>query len=72
MTNTRNIARLRREAAQLAINRRFLRDMAVACAEHEDWEHERELVESAIGYCEHCPIQGTCCVCGAYHGQDCA
>ena len=51
----------RRMAAQLATNRRFLYSEAIA----------RDLVESAIGYCPQCPIQGTCCVCGAYHGEDC-
>ena len=62
----------RRMAAQLATNRRFLRDMGIACAEEEYSEAiARDLVESAIGYCPQCPIQGTCCVCGAYHGEDC-
>lgn len=60
--------RVRRQAAQLATNRRFLHDMEIVCAEPEEWDQVRDLVDSAIGYCEHCPIQGTCCVCGAYHG----
>ncbi|HKS75103.1 MAG TPA: hypothetical protein VJQ82_17985 [Terriglobales bacterium] len=58
----------RRMAAQLATNRRFLHDIAVACAEAEEWYGLRELVDSAIGYCPECPIQGTCGTCGRYHG----
>lgn len=65
------LARMRREAAQLATNRRFLRDMGIACAEDEYSEQvARQLVESASLYCEHCPLQGYCCVCGSYHGRD--
>lgn len=59
---------VRREAAALATNRRFLRDMGL----DYDEETARELVDSASLYCEHCPIQGTCFVCGSYHGRDCA
>ena len=62
------LARMQREAAQLATNRRFLHDMGIVCAEPEEWDQVRDLVDSAAHYCPECPIQGTCGTCGRYHG----